>query len=853
MTSIGKQAFYGCKSLTSVSIPDSVTDIDEMTFERCTNLTDINVDMKNNNYYSAGGVLFDKIGETLIWYPMGKTETSYTIPDNVKNIGDYAFQKCYSLTSIKLPDGLISIGGYAFYYCSGLTSIELPDSLISIGEYAFYNTGYYLDKTNWEYDDVYKKSVLYIGDWLIVSEYNYDDAGVEYTIKNGTKIIADKAFDGCSGLTSVNIPSSVKIIGSGAFMLTKLNSVNIPDGVTNIGDEAFGSCYNLVNVNISKSVKNIGNQAFYFCPALENITVDEQNDFYCSIDGNLFGKNKDNKKNIIQYAIGKPDTEYEIPNGVTEIDDYAFWLAKNLTNIKMPEGITRIGKFVFQDNAIKKLDLPASVESIAVSAFDWCANLEEINVDEANKYYSSADGVLFDKSKKKLLRYPNGKKDLSYDIPNGVTIIGDYAFFDCYMLREITMPSSVTEISDYAFYFCDKLSNVNISENLTSIGACAFSMSNLMSIVIPKSVKNIGTYAFGQCQHLTDVYYCGSEEEWLNIEKGMDIFTNFDSTIHYDSVMPTPEPTADPKYNIENKFNDFPQFLIFMLSKEQEPVDITGGKIYVGSRANGDGDTIYWAIENGGVDGNALVMNCGKYMSANRGLRLAPVTPNHKENDTVTLTMQVKGVSGEGGDAKLFWNDDTAKQAENDLKLTEEWQEIKVVIDYNNGEASRSIYSGGELLAQDNVPTMPVFWGTPENATYAKVYFDNLLINVKYGINGEEPEQTPAPTPEPEPEPIKPLEVQPVEPIIDAEARKIEVPVTVVDETRAAELNEVELYVAEYDADGRFIGLTRGVKSAVESDTVNISADIPDAEHYKIMLWDANNAPLMDAVTSISE
>ena len=98
---------------------------------------------------------------------------------------------------------------------------------------------------------------------------------------------------------------------------------------------------------------------------------------------------------------------------------------------------------------------------------------------------------------------------------------------------------------------------------------------------------------------------------------------------------------------------------------------------------------------------------------------------------------------------------------------------------------------------------------------------------------------------------VPPLEVQPVEPEVDTRANKIKIPVTVTDAERAEELNDVRLYIAEYDADGRLTNVTFGEKGAVEGDTITITADIPDAEHYKFMLWDGNNTPLMDVIYDI--
>ncbi|MCC8112254.1 MAG: leucine-rich repeat domain-containing protein [Ruminococcus sp.] len=131
LTSIGRKAFYNCNYLTSITIPDSVTSIGSVAFRFCTSLTNIAVDENNENYSSINGVLFDKNQTTLICYPAGKTNKSYTIPDSVTSIGICAFGNCYYLTSITILDSVTSIGDDAFYYCTGLTNLTIPDSAIS--------------------------------------------------------------------------------------------------------------------------------------------------------------------------------------------------------------------------------------------------------------------------------------------------------------------------------------------------------------------------------------------------------------------------------------------------------------------------------------------------------------------------------------------------------------------------------------------------------------------------------------------------------------------------------------------------------------------------------------------------
>ena len=142
VTSIGYAAFGGCTGLTSITIPSSVTSIEDAAFSRCTGLTDITVDSSNPYYCSESGVLFNKNKTKFICYPAGKTDSSYTIPDEVTSIGHTAFEACTGLTSIYIPDGVTSIGDYAFERCTGLESITIPDRVTSIGYAAFdYCTG----------------------------------------------------------------------------------------------------------------------------------------------------------------------------------------------------------------------------------------------------------------------------------------------------------------------------------------------------------------------------------------------------------------------------------------------------------------------------------------------------------------------------------------------------------------------------------------------------------------------------------------------------------------------------------------------------------------------------------------
>ena len=257
VTSIGRLAFWGCTSLTSVALPDSVTSIGRSAFWNCASLASITIP---DSVTSIGSGAFSGCSSLIsITIPDSVTGigeftfkdctslTSVTIGNSVTSIGRYAFQSCSSLTSITIPDSVTSIREYAFAYCESLASVTIPNSVTSIGNYAFY--GCVNLKCN-EYDNA-----LYLGN----DENPY--------------LILIKAKD--MSITSVNINTSTKWIHSRAFQYcNSLTSITIPDSVTSISEYAFAYCESLASVTIPNSVNGIGMHAFEHCPSLTSITFE---------------------------------------------------------------------------------------------------------------------------------------------------------------------------------------------------------------------------------------------------------------------------------------------------------------------------------------------------------------------------------------------------------------------------------------------------------------------------------------------------------------------------------------------------------------------------------------------------
>lgn len=393
VTRVGEYAFYCCRNLKNITIPDSVTGIGERAFELTAYYED---DSKWEN-----GVLY--IGNHLIEADR-EISGAYSIKSGTKTIADSAFSSC-DVTSVTVPDSVTSIGRYAFYFCDSLTSITIPDSVTRIGENAFLCTGMYNDDSTWD--------ALYIGNHLIkVENYKLEQDNISnFTVKARTKTIAEHAFSACN----------------------KLTSITLPDSITSIGSHAFDSCGSLTSITIPKSVTSIGNSAFNTCYNLKSINVDHNNPAYCSKDGVLYNKTK---TEIVRLPC-ETNTSFTIPSGVTRIADGAFEFCKSLKNITVPDGVLRIGN----------------------SAFERCENL------------------------------------MSITIPDSVTSIGDSVFLGCLSLTGITIPDGVMEIGYRTFYNC----------------------LGLTSVTIPNSVLIIDKEAFKNCIKLRDVYYIGSKTDWENV------------------------------------------------------------------------------------------------------------------------------------------------------------------------------------------------------------------------------------------------------------------------------------------------------------------------------------------------
>ncbi len=384
---IRQWAFENCTSLESFIVPKHMQSISSDSFAGCTKLTYISVD-ENNEYFSAiDGVLFDKNKIELLCYTAGKQEKSYTVPSSVEAIADDSFNANSYIEEVITSDNLLKIGFCAFEDCVSLKKISLGNNIEMIEPYAFDNCGFYDDPSNWENGGLYigkylidvdsdfkDKFTIKEGTELIASsafEYCYDVT--EVVIPDSVKYINKYAFENCgvyensdnwenSALYIDNflikvdesisgdfkIKNGTKVIADGAFEYSAISSVEIPDSVEYIGEEAFYNCDSLDNIIIPDSVKYLGESAFEYCSTLKDVKIG-------------IGITKIRKDTFYRTNI----ESIIIPEGVTEIEESAFSGCLELTNVSLPDSLEIIGNDAFNScDKLFSITIPDNVKEV---------------------------------------------------------------------------------------------------------------------------------------------------------------------------------------------------------------------------------------------------------------------------------------------------------------------------------------------------------------------------------------------------------------------------------------------------------------------------------------------------------
>ena len=486
---IGAGAFYNNDAITKVVVPNTVTSIGDGAFKYCSNLADITIPFVGSSEtttsprYQAFGHIFGYYDYSSSQYLTSNSSYDYTsqtiyttgggytyyyayyIPESIRsvtitkqtNIPANAFRNCDLIEEINIPTNTVSIGDCCFYNCKALTGLDVSAN-VAIGKNAFDNSGL-LNKTG----------IVYIGNVL----YKYNGtmpAGYTLKVKEGTTAIQANAFNGCSGLTNLILPNSLKTIGAGAF----------------------NGCSSLKVVEIPSSVTSIGAGAFNGCSAMTEIIIP------------FIGSSADGNDTFIYIFSTVPTTLTKVTvTGDVNVPDNAFKGRTKLQTIIFTGKVETIGANAFYGcSALTSVTLPNTLKSIGNYAFYGCGKLTAIDLASMTALNSIGSYV-----------FQNCTSITSITIPETVTMIGDYTFSGCTKLATVSLSSRTTAIGNYAFNGCSSLTTITLNSNMfESIGAYAFqNCSSLTSIYVPASVNMIGEYAFNGCTSLT--ISCGASSQ----------------------------------------------------------------------------------------------------------------------------------------------------------------------------------------------------------------------------------------------------------------------------------------------------------------------------------------------------
>lgn len=454
------------------------------TYSGYISLKSITVEEGNTSFCTDDkGVLYNSEKTTLFLYPAAKSAEEYIIPNGVGTVAPHAFNGA-TVKKIKMSDSVRTIGKRAFYECAVLEKITLSENLTRIGEYAFFKC-------------------VELG---------------EIKIHDQIKAINEYTFGRCYKLRKVELPETIDTIYSSAFRdCSMLNGINLPESILHINGDAFCGCSALTKITLPKNLKTIGDGAFQRC----GITKLEIPESVTTIYSKAF-------KECLKLE------EVKIPEKVTTINDSLFEGCTALKTVDFGNSVKTIGDFVFRNCInLEKVEIPDTVTYMNQNVFSGCTSLKEIIVDENNVNYSSdSDGVLYNKDKSILMKYPIGKDDDTYVIGDSVVEISYTAFEGATNLCNITIPSGIQKIGADAFtetgLYKDERNWGNgflyIGSNLidtketklarncvlydysTLIASEAFEGRDIRSITMPDSVRYINSSAFENCSKLEKVY-----------------------------------------------------------------------------------------------------------------------------------------------------------------------------------------------------------------------------------------------------------------------------------------------------------------------------------------------------------
>ncbi|MFA5046036.1 MAG: leucine-rich repeat protein, partial [Paludibacter sp.] len=521
-TNDGGDIFMGCGKLTTIVVPEGVTQIKDLAFYQLTSMTNITLP---STITSIG---------TQAFYNCTALD-SITIPEGVTSIGDGAFWECNKMKSLSLPKSLVTIKSTGFAYCRSLTSIELPATATAIENEAFRACTGLITVTAVSGTSTYggnifsyctniKNIIIPEGTTEIKNNAFGSNFGSVTSIKipASVKSIGDRAFYACSGIDSISIPDSVTTIGAYSFSgCTGLKSLTIPNAVTKLGVYSFQNCSNMSTVSLPTALTSIEEGVFSGCTKLASINFPNS---ILSLGKSAFSFCTSLVLNAIPAtltSIGESCFSgcsglktIVIPSSISIINNNVFYGCTGLTSVQFPNSLSSIGYQAFSEcTGLTSIVIPANT-TLNYSAFQNCTGL----VVATAAYAYNSGSVFSGCDNLKTLLIPSGvtsirdyafnncdKLDSIY-IPTSVLTIGSNAFSGCRSLKKFHFPAHLMSVGDYALASCSGLTSINIPATLSTISnSCFYMCSGLVSLTLPATLKTLKSGAFQGCTGLTSI------------------------------------------------------------------------------------------------------------------------------------------------------------------------------------------------------------------------------------------------------------------------------------------------------------------------------------------------------------
>ena len=522
LTQLSNYSFQKCSMLEKVILPKTLEYIGSYAFHSCTNLSEISIP---DSVTVIGNYAFAKSGLIEITLPKHLSKLGGTSPTTSVSLSNssYTFSECENLKKVVLNcDTLSMIPKYVFNSNPNLKEVVLSDSITSIGTYAF-------NECAISSIDLSKVTTLSINSF-------YKCASLE-EVKLNTSIskIPSSCFYECSLLSKINIPAGLTTIDSNAFRGTAITSIDLSN-VTSLGTYAFYNCTSLKSVTLSSSLTELPADLFTNCQLLKDITLPLNLQSIGSyalantgISSIKFGEDL--------YSIGTRAfekcanlTTIDTTNSksLTSLGDLAFNECSKLTNFQIPNSVTTLGNFVFQDcvGLTGKMKISENVTSIGKNPFAGCLNVTGVEVDLNNTNYKTDSINALYNADNGLIYYPENATG-EVTIPSNVEVLAnafercDYitkiilsegieeiansAFAYMYGLTEVVLPSTLQTINSYAFQYDSNLTNLILPDSLLTLGTYAFASCGIESLDIPKNVEEISNSCFSKCENLKRV------------------------------------------------------------------------------------------------------------------------------------------------------------------------------------------------------------------------------------------------------------------------------------------------------------------------------------------------------------